>query len=70
MRPLVRNILVALVLIVAIGVIMKRKNDRKGVALAVSATVDHFAKGLVLGDPLPVGAKNSAALDGGSMSVS
>lgn len=61
MRPLIRNILVALVLIVAIGAIVKRKNDRKRVALAVSATVDHFAKGLVLGEPLPVGAKKLGA---------
>ena len=57
MRPLSRNILIALVLIIAVGAIVKRKSDRKRVALAVSATVDHFAKGLVLGEPLPVGAK-------------
>ena len=61
MRPLIRNILVAFVLIVAIVAIMKRKNDQKRVALAVSATVDHFAKGLVLGDPLPVGVKKLGA---------
>ncbi|HET9423954.1 MAG TPA: hypothetical protein VFO55_01175 [Gemmatimonadaceae bacterium] len=59
MRNAIRNIIIVAFLVVAVGSFVKRGRG-PAVPLAVSATVDHFAKGLVLGEPISMSAAKVA----------